>query len=261
MEPRARNTTLLVLAALALAALSYWLFQRYIRLPDLPDAPTGLTSVERPDPAKSRSPEVDMDAPAIDLPPLDASDEAVRGLIHGISEHPRLVAWLASDELVRRFVASVVNISRGKSPRAHLASLDPGGGFSAEERGGRSYISPRAEARYDAVAIAFSKLDTADLVRFYRAVEPLCREAWSELGEPGDFGESLHRAIDRLIAVPVPAEPLEVRRRVTSYVFVDPALESLSPAEKHLLRMGPENQRRVQEKLRALKTALSLTGS
>ena len=258
MEPRARTYTLVALAVLVLAALSYWLFDRFIRLPDLPEAPTGLTAVAAPDTEAVEPTPPDPDVLDVEIPPLDASDEVVRGLIGELSNHPRLAAWLASDELVRRFVAAVANIARGKSPRAHFASLDPGAGFSVEERGETSYIAPRAQARYDAVATAFSELDTAGVVRLYRAVEPRCREAWDELGEPGDFRESLYQAIDRLVAVPIPMPPIEVKRRVTSYVFVDPALESRSPAEKHLLRMGAENQRRVQDKLRALKTALSL---
>jgi hypothetical protein len=36
------------------------------------------------------------------------------------------------------------------------------------------------------------------------------------------------------------------------WAFADPELEALSAAEKHLLRMGPENARQVQEKLSEL---------
>ncbi|MCL4837280.1 MAG: DUF3014 domain-containing protein, partial [Thermoanaerobaculia bacterium] len=41
--------------------------------------------------------------------------------------------------------------------------------------------------------------------------------------------------------------------------FADPELEALPPAAKHLLRLGPDNARRVQEKLRALAAAVPLT--
>ena len=43
-----------------------------------------------------------------------------------------------------------------------------------------------------------------------------------------------------------------------SYTFADRELEGLSLAQKHLLRLGPDNARRVQDKLRALARALEL---
>ena len=43
------------------------------------------------------------------------------------------------------------------------------------------------------------------------------------------------------------------------YHFEDPALEGLSPAEKHLLRMGPVNTMKIQGGLRRLASALEIT--
>ena len=41
------------------------------------------------------------------------------------------------------------------------------------------------------------------------------------------------------------------------YRFVKPQLESLSPAQKQLVRMGPDNMRIVKRKLRELRDALT----
>jgi hypothetical protein len=43
---------------------------------------------------------------------------------------------------------------------------------------------------------------------------------------------------------------------VLTYMYVDPRLEKLSPAQRLLLRMGPENERRIQSKLRDFALAL-----
>jgi hypothetical protein len=43
------------------------------------------------------------------------------------------------------------------------------------------------------------------------------------------------------------------------YTFADPKLEALPAVEKHLLRMGPRNMRRIQAKAKALLGALELT--
>jgi hypothetical protein len=79
------------------------------------------------------------------------------------------------------------------------------------------------------------------------------------MGVPdGDFEEVLARAIQNLLAVEVPQGPLELREAVGRYVYADERIESLTPAEKHLLRMGPENAREVQEKVRDIARELGL---
>ncbi len=46
--------------------------------------------------------------------------------------------------------------------------------------------------------------------------------------------------------------------KVKTYRYVDPKLEALSPAQKQLLRMGPENAQKIQAKLRELAGVLGL---
>ena len=57
---------------------------------------------------------------------------------------------------------------------------------------------------------------------------------------------------------PVPAAPVDVLAASVSYTFAERELEGLSPAQRQLLRLGPGNARRVQDKLRALAAALEL---
>ena len=49
----------------------------------------------------------------------------------------------------------------------------------------------------------------------------------------------------------MPANPV-------GYAFANPQLQTLTPAQKHLLRMGPEHAPRVQAKLRDIALALSI---
>jgi hypothetical protein len=51
-------------------------------------------------------------------------------------------------------------------------------------------------------------------------------------------------------------EPIFVRKKVITYVYLDPELEGRSGAQKHLIRMGPENTVRIQEKLRDIALAI-----
>lgn len=62
--------------------------------------------------------------------------------------------------------------------------------------------------------------------------------------------------MNRLASTPVPDGYVEVRRGNVLWEFRDPALEALSPPQKHLLRMGPANARLVQSKIREIQAAL-----
>lgn len=70
--------------------------------------------------------------------------------------------------------------------------------------------------------------------------------------------QSLAQAIGRLTRVEVPRGPVELTPKGALYAYADPRLEALGAAEKHLLRMGPDNMRKVQAKLSELSAALGL---
>jgi hypothetical protein len=42
------------------------------------------------------------------------------------------------------------------------------------------------------------------------------------------------------------------------YGFEDPTLEALTPAQKHLARMGDQNMRAIQDKLRQIALAIGI---
>jgi hypothetical protein len=197
--------------------------------------------------------------PAEPPPPLEQSDAWLRSEAAGLSSHPSFSGWLASGDLVRRFVASVDNVADGASPRAHLPFLAPREPFRVTTRGGRSVVDPQSFARYDAVAEAVVSLDAARCAALYRRARPLLEEAFRALG-PADasFEDRLARGVRVLLATPVPTGDEELVRPKVFYEYADPELESLDPAQKHLLRMGPANVRRIQEKLRELAGALGI---
>lgn len=194
-----------------------------------------------------------------DLPTLGASDAVVRRLAAQVASHPHLATWLASDDLIRRFVRAVVDLSRGSSPVPALDMLIPTEPFSVRRDGDRLFMDPRSQRRYDLLGDVFASVDVGDAVEVYQRLLPLFEEAYRELGvADGEFEEVLARAVANLLGVEVPERDLEVREAVDRYVYVDERIESLTPAAKHLYRMGPENARRVQEKLREISRRLDL---
>ncbi|MFW6193189.1 MAG: DUF3014 domain-containing protein [Gemmatimonadota bacterium] len=205
-----------------------------------------------------------------DLPELDASDELVRRLAEGLSSRPDLAEWLATDGLIRRFVGATVLVAAGRSPREEVEFLGPEGDFRAEPTGETvdldtvaapvSVVDTASYHRYDAVAATVASLETEGTAELYGRLRPLFQDAYRELGfRDRSFHVVLARAVETLLAVPVPEEPVEVLPTGgTAFEYRDPRLEALSPAQKHLLRMGPDNIRRVQAKLRELAEALDL---
>ncbi|HZN95025.1 MAG TPA: DUF3014 domain-containing protein [Myxococcales bacterium] len=193
-------------------------------------------------------------------PPLQESDPQVRNQLAGLSADPLWKSWLEQVDLVRRFAAAVQQVADGDSPRASVPFLAPSAAFAVREpKRGPVTIDPKSYARYDAVAKAFASLDAQKAAAAYRALQPLLDRAWRELGPPGTrFEGALARAVARLVEVPVPKGEVEVVSRGALWAFKDEALEQRSAAEKHLLRMGPENMQRVQVKLRELQGTLGL---
>ncbi len=197
----------------------------------------------------------------LELPPLSSSDEAVRRLVAGLSSQPALAAWLASDDLVERFVVTVDNVAVGTVPQKEIAPLAPQGSFRATSAEGEpARVDPASWKRYDPAAAVVASLDPRGTVSLYRRLRPLVDAAALErLGYGAEvFDQRLRRAILHLLATPVPAERPALVRANLSYHYADPRLEGLSAAQKQLVRMGPENQRRVQAELREIARELGV---
>ena len=190
---------------------------------------------------------------------LATSDAVVRELVAEISSNPKLASWLVNEDLIRRFVASVDNIASGISPQAHLGFLRPKEGFEVDERrDGTLVIEHDSYGRYDSVALVFASLDTEGTVALYRELEPLIDDAFAEIGPANaNFDDRLDKAFDLLLAVPVLEDSARVEQKVLTYAWADDRVEALSGAQRHLLRMGPENVSLIQDKLGELRAALA----
>lgn len=257
--PRERSSSppliagLAVVAALALVAVLYfWFFGRQPAPPEIQPPEETAPTAPRP-PAELESEPIEEQA----LPPLDASDEMVRRVVGTLSENPQLAAWLVSEDLARRFVVAIDNVAEGVAPRSHLGMLEPSGEFEVETRGERQFVAEESFDRYDPLVAVFTSLDTDGTVRLFGRLEPLLQQAYVELGYPNrDFRDTLERALRVIVETPRPPARMEVELAVKSFEFVDPALEGLSPVEKQLLRLGPDNLERVQAKAAELLAAL-----
>lgn len=203
-------------------------------------------------------PDLAADEP-IELPAVDTSDSFVRRLIARLSTHPQFAEWLVTDELARRFVATIADFAHGSSPAPHLRFMAPTDPFRVREYAGDQVVDETSYRRYDAMATTFASLDAQATARLVRQLTPLFEEAHRELGFPDrTFQSDLARAVSNVLAVEVSERPPVVVRGENGWIYADPELEARSTAAKHLMRMGPENAQRVQAKVLEIATALGL---
>ena len=244
--------------ALVLGLGLYWLFSA--RGVSVPPTRSSAPSEEAlgevaPEPAQLSEPE----QPEVDLPRLSQSDAFVRELLAGLSRHPAMTSLLLSDELVRKIVTAIVNVAEGDHPARHFPYLAPDEPYEVVRRPPRVFVDPMSYCRYDVLVAGLESLDPAGVAELYQMTKPLALEAYRELGyldQP--FDATFAKAIDVLLRTPVVEGRIGLNADSVNYSYVDRRLEALAPAQKQLLRMGPQNARKVQNKLRELARAMKL---
>lgn len=250
----------LVVIVIAILALAYFLFlapqavKKEAAIPETSSLPVPQASLP------AAAPGNDASIVPLELD-LDRSDAAVRELVESEGIPGVMKGWLRQKEIVRTVVTAVDSIARGESPAAQLPFLAPAAKFSASERNGTFFIDPRSFKRYDPLVNAFTAIPDKTWIAWYRKLRPTLEKAFAELGYPGiTFAQRLQQAIEQLLRAPLPRENAALEKRILCYAYAEAGLENLNPAQKHLLRLGPENVARIQGKLRSLAAALNPSG-
>ncbi|MBP7775593.1 MAG: DUF3014 domain-containing protein [Acidobacteria bacterium] len=250
-SPGSRVVLFGVLVALVLAAGVWY----YLSWPRASEAPASVATTAPPTTAQAIS-EPAPSAPV--LPPLAEMDPYVRELFATLGAHPELLKWLATDDLVGAIVTAVDRLAQGQTPARDLRVLRPTGGFAVVQRSGVTRIDPASYLRYAPLVSAVTTVDPATLAAAFTTLQPRLEEAYIAQGHPnGGFDQAVRRAIDVVTTAPsVPADAALVPG-VGGYAYADPNFERLPPAQKHLLRMGPDLAGRVREAVRQFAAALA----
>ena len=250
--PRVLRVALIIGGVAVLAVAGYLILGRRSSPADAP-APAATTS-----PRAERSP-ADA-AERIDLPALDDSDALVRQRVGVLSSHPLVSAWLATNGLIRNVVVVIDNIAHGVTPSKHLRVLRPGGEFRVVKRGDRIVVDPRNYDRYSRIVAAASTIDPPLAARTYETFKPLLQSAYDELGNQEPVDRALERAIVALLQVPAIDGDVRLVQagEGIGYEYEDEKLETLTGAQKQLLRMGANNVRAIQQQLRLFGQTLGI---
>ena len=254
--PPAPRTGLWVAAALLMAAAGVAAYIAFAWRPHpAPMSAAPASTAAAKEPPQSLGGKADP----VTLPPLDATDTLVRTLVQALSESPAVVAWLPTKGLIRNFTVVVANIADGATPKKHLTVLHPSSAFRIVERDGNAYVDPRSYDRYAVFADAIASIDPAGAARIYATLKPRIEEAHRDLGSADQsFDRTLERAILALLNTPVVDGPLLLKPKGIGYAYADERVESLTGAQKQLLRMGPRNVRIIKIRLRDIGLALGI---
>ncbi len=192
---------------------------------------------------------------------LEQSDAAVREMVGEEGVPAALKGWLQQKELVRTLVAAVDAIARGESPAPLLPFLAPAENFQVMEKDGELRLDPKGFRRFEPLVNALTAVPDKTWITWYRTLRPTLEKAFRELGYPDiPFAQRLRQAGQQLLRTPRITEHIALERKILSYAFADPELEALNPAQKLMLRLGPENAERVRRKLRTLAAQLGTSG-
>ncbi|MEC4726846.1 DUF3014 domain-containing protein [Shewanella sp. D64] len=233
-----------------------------IELPDIiPNEPL-ITETQIPEVIIEAEPVIVEEvviAPQVEpLPKLSESDEFVNLKTIEMADGMKIEPLMVEKDLVRHFVVFVDNLAQGELARKVSPLKAPNRVFTVSEITNKTYLNPDSYHRYDLYADFVSNLNEEQLTKTYKELTPLLSQAFEELGYGDmDFNDRMVEAIDIMLDAPIIDSPIELDGVSVNYQFVDPQLESLPNAQKLLIRMGPENSKKVKAALRKLKKNLA----
>jgi hypothetical protein len=252
-SPMSKADWALVALAVALVGAGAWFW--FTRTPPAPPPPAPVAAAPAPAEPAPTAP-----APAA---PTSAGlpGDRLKALLEAISPSQLLRGWLTSGDAVERWAVVTDNLAEGASPRKALSFLEPRKPFAVADRDGAVVIAPESYRRYDAIADAVASVDVEGAARAYRGLHEVLQAAYRALGYPGaSLDDVTAKALRRVAGAPVAEKEIVLipAPEGAIWLFADPKLEQLTAVEKHLLRMGPRNEKIVQAKARELLKALGM---
>jgi hypothetical protein len=192
------------------------------------------------------------------LPSLNASDSFVVSQISALSNGMEVVRLLASDQLIRKFVVFVENISRGEFPQTGLPYKSIQTAMPVRNLDANLFVmDASAHERFDQVIGTFMAVETDTALTLYRLLSPLFQQAFAEIGfRDENFDDTLRKAINVVVSSEQVAGPYQLVKPSVMYLYADSSIENLQAVQKQLIRIGPENSTKLKGKLSAFAARL-----
>lgn len=207
--------------------------------------------VELPVEVQSTEPQPTVAESAVRLPSLNASDSFVFENIRLLQNGLELVTYLANDQIVRKFVVFVENISRSEFPQTGLPYRSMPTGMAVQNIDENLFVMDESSySRFDQIVSSFVGVDTDAALALYRMLSPLFQQAYAEIGFRNvSFDDTLRLAINNVLQANDIDGPLQLVKPSVMYLYADTEIENLQAVHKQLIRIGPANTEILKAKL------------
>ena len=189
--------------------------------------------------------------PAVEsLPSLFESDDAVRDALAAIPLGTVGQQYLMPSNIIERSASLIYLTAQGDVPYKLVPISRPKAAFPILDDGTQVVADPEGFARYDPITRWSESLDAVAIIDAFARFLPLFREAWGFYGEdPAYFDLAVIETLDTLIATPeIDITDERLIRKEAVWIYENPAIESLAPVQKQILRIGPSNASAVKQK-------------
>lgn len=215
--------------------------------------PEQPVAIAEPEPETVEEPEEEtIQTEVVQLPALGTSDSFIIERMQQVSNGAGLLSYLMDQQLVRRFVVLVDNVSQGSLPQSNLPYRNVTGDFPVRTVDDNLFeLDEAGFRRFDRVVDAVIAIDTDQAMALYRLASPLFQQAYAELGY-GDvsFDNTLRRAIRNVLNTDDVGGPIQLVKPSVMYLYADTEIEGLSDIQKQMIRIGPDNREKLKAKLR-----------
>ena len=184
------------------------------------------------------------------LPSLFESDDPVRDALADIPLGTAGQQYLMPNNIIERSASLIYLTAQGDVPYKLVPIARPKAKFPIVDDGTQVVADPDGFTRYDPITGWIESLDAPALVDAFADFLPLFREAWGFYGEdPNYFDLAVIETLDTIIATPeIDITEERLIRKEAVWIYESPAIESLAPIQKQVLRMGPRNASAVKQK-------------
>ena len=203
--------------------------------------------------AEEQAPQAELeDTSVVQLPSLTDSDSFVFTALSAFKNGAVLIDLLAEDQVIRKFVVFVENISRGEFPQTGLPYKNLGREMPVRNVDENLFVMEEvAHTRFDDVIRTFTEVDIEASIALYQLISPLFQQAYAEIGFRNfSFDETLRDAINNVLRTTNMEGPYQLVKPSVMYLYADAEIENLLEVQKQLIRIGPDNTSILKAKLR-----------
>jgi hypothetical protein len=189
---------------------------------------------------------------------LDTSDEGFKAAVTEVSKD--LGGWFNIKDVIRKYIILIHDVSQNRILLKHKRFLKMPQKNMVKEDSRGLYLTEEGYKRYDAFTNALVSIDIKKGLRLYLTFKPLFNKVYQTFSYPESYKleDIFLKAAANVIKAPVEEGRVGLVKHTLFYKFSDRKLEALNDVEKQMLRMGPENTKKIQTKLRQMVEAFSL---